>query len=565
MDVFKWRPWAPIISVCGAPLSSALTHSTGPEIEVLPSHPSLVTGGDTLVRIADSAIPTLTVSGNDVTAMVEPHQEGAWVDLVDGLSDGENAPVAAFVGSSETLMLVNHPTNGTHSAGPQQMAFVCENDVHDLAPAADETCAAPTVVDYFYRNDTGDWLPFDPEDARPNDIGMTVTTKGDEVPKIARVGKGVINRAAHAIGLLHDHASGPAPTPTSRKEGWDGKLVYSCAGGLPAENHMGNIIGQLDASRAQFGGYQNQVHESLIEGGYALAGGSLTAFRVTTNNVASAETTAKVKKRFVEIYGPPVNTIGTGGTGGSIQQHPIANDYTGPLDGVFLQISHPDAVTFFWPFNDSDLLVNCLDSTHTEWTPRQMDQVSSKHGWHYYSSSGPVHTDGKPRSEITCDAAVDNAIIFGKIDGPRCNNHDHSENIFGIDPDTGVAGALWDNTGVQCELNLPKNRVILFEEYIDLDANTGGHDTDGNFRAARSVGKADAFATIYRSGGVSMGGGGLASVPVIDNRGFTDGVRTVAPCQPRAAQASTSMAAVTGSRCGPAPSTRTGVQATLCS
>jgi len=63
--------------------------------------------------------------------------------------------------------------------------------------------------------------------ANIEEIGLA-TTK-------AEVEKGVINRAAYAIGILHDPAAGPAPTPVSPGgSGWNGKLVYSYAGGLLA-------------------------------------------------------------------------------------------------------------------------------------------------------------------------------------------------------------------------------------------------------------------------------------------------------------------------------------------
>ena len=37
---------------------------------------------------------------------------------------------------------------------------------------------------------------------------------------------------------------------------------------------------------------------------------------------------------FIERFGPPVRTIGFGGSGGSMQQHLISQNYPGLLDGI---------------------------------------------------------------------------------------------------------------------------------------------------------------------------------------------------------------------------------------
>jgi hypothetical protein len=358
-------------------------------VDVLSSRPELVTGGDALIKISGvDAAPAVMLNGTDVSAVFAENPDGGWVGLVDGLVDGENTLVATAGGADVTQTLINHPRNGTLIAGVQQQPFICENDIHGLAEPEDETCAAPTVVQYFYRDSEGAWHPFD-ESARPNDIDTTTTTEGNTVPMIVRIEKGVINRAAYATGILHDPANDPDPTPTSKSPGWNGKLVYTYAGGLFAGYHMGAVIGAMDPTRGYVGGNQNQFHDTLIEKGYGLASGSLNAFRVTTNDVVSAETTAKIKERFIESYGPPLYTIGNGGSGGSMQQHLIANNYPGLLDGIFPRISYPDAVTFFWPLYDCDLMVNYFDkAADLGSTEVQKQEVSGKKSFFYCPSNG---------------------------------------------------------------------------------------------------------------------------------------------------------------------------------
>ena len=167
------------------------------KIEVLSSRPALVTGGDALVKIiGTSAAPTVTVGGANVSGAFKPHPAGGWVGLVTGLKDGENALVAKAGANEASVTLVNHPINGTLFAGPQQKPFVCENEAHGLAPATDESCSAPTKVDYFYRSKTDKkWMPFQANSPRPADLDETTTSLGQKVPLIVRRELGVINRA----------------------------------------------------------------------------------------------------------------------------------------------------------------------------------------------------------------------------------------------------------------------------------------------------------------------------------------------------------------------------------
>ena len=54
-----------------------------------------------------------------------------------------------------------------------------------------------------------------------------------------------------------------------------------------------------------------------------------------------------VKERFAETYGPPLHTVGWGGSGGAMQQLLIAGAYPGILDGILPTLTFPDAITYF--------------------------------------------------------------------------------------------------------------------------------------------------------------------------------------------------------------------------
>src|SRR5262249_43514503 len=161
----------------------------------------------------------------------------------------------------------------------QQVPFVCENESHGLASAKDSSCAAPSTVKYYYRNRGGDWKPFNADAPRPNDVATTKTSEGKEVPLIVRQEKGVINRSAYLINILHDPSAGPLPTPTasSPASGWNGKLIYSFGGGVQANYHMGRNLGAMTGTESKF--YLEDLGAGFLDlfitRGYAIATGSL--------------------------------------------------------------------------------------------------------------------------------------------------------------------------------------------------------------------------------------------------------------------------------------------------
>ena len=72
----------------------------------------------------------------------------------------------------------------------------------------------------------------------------------------------------------------------------------------------------------------------MLRQGYAVASASLNTFGNNCAELLAAETMMMVKEHFIETYGTPAATIGWGGSGGSYQQHQIADNYPGLLDGI---------------------------------------------------------------------------------------------------------------------------------------------------------------------------------------------------------------------------------------
>ena len=171
----------------------------------------------------------------------------------------------------------------------------------------------------------------------PSDLAQTTTIDGNTVNYIVRVESGVINESIYRIAILDDpttpisnpwSAGGKKPGP-----GWNGKLTWPFGGG---------------ASPAFRSGQQRRSHLGAagqpLSLGFAVAFGTRNTLGTGCDDVVSAETLMMIKERFIEQYGVPKFTIGSGGSGGAIQQHLIAHNYPGLLDaltpGISIRTSH---------------------------------------------------------------------------------------------------------------------------------------------------------------------------------------------------------------------------------
>jgi hypothetical protein len=108
--------------------------------------------------------------------------------------------------------------------------------------------------------------------------------------------------------------------------------------------------------------------------------------------------------------------------------------------------------------------------------------------------------------------------------GARCTVQEMRVNIYGRDPKTGFARKPQDNVGLQYGLTALNSGVISVDEFLELNEKIGGNDIDGNIAAQRSVGDPVAIRAAYESGLMNSGGGGLAKVPILHSRPYTDAV-----------------------------------------
>ena len=162
--------------------------------------------------------------------------------------------------------------------------------------------------------------------------------------------------------------------------------------------------------------------------------------------------------------------------------------------------------------------------------PFSDDQKRAVAGFLTLATMVQVDTDGAGRIHVSefCPEVLPVALRYDASTNPkgaRCDVYDHAVNVYGRDPRTGFARRPLDNVGIQYGLQALNAGAISKEQFLDLNARIGGFDNDGNVVSARSVADPAARLAAYRTGRLTNGGGGLASVPIIDYRNYLDDAR----------------------------------------
>jgi hypothetical protein len=350
--------------------------------------------------------------------------------------------------------------------------------------------------------------------ALPTDVATT-TVNGKSVPYIVRVETGVINRAIYQISMIHNPIAEAVPSYASSPSGWNGKLVYTFGGGCTGGWYrQGNTTGGV-------------LDNPILSQGYAMASSSLNVFGNNCQDLTAAESMAMVKERFIEAYGPPRYTIGWGCSGGSYQQHQIADNYPGLLDGILPGCSFPEVgFATVYSITDMRLLGNYFKNVAPNtFTDAQQEAVAGvKTVKTIYT--GTVY-DGAMRiaPDAYCPATLPADQRYDPVKNPkgvRCSVYDHTVNVFGKDPATGFALRPIDNVGVQYGLQALNAGVITADQFLTLNEKVGGYDKDARFAASRTVADLSAVKQAYQTGRLTSGGGGLKEIPIIDHRGYSD-------------------------------------------
>ncbi len=499
---------------------------------------NIATGGDAVIRIAlpegaSADRVSLSVNGADVKTEIKPGAGNALVAKVPGLKDGTNKITALYRGKEAGAVTVeNFPAAGPVFSGPHQSPFFCTTEtwktpVTDVAlgKATDADCNAPTRVDYVYRSTEGKFMPLADPKNLPADVATLTTPDKKTVKYIVRVETGVANRAIYQIAILHDPNTDAAPNIWTRPAGWNGKLAYTYGGGYGAAFNQGESNGGVLTQ-----GYRNS--DLLLSRGYAVASSTLNVGGNSASDVISAETTMMVREKFIETFGPVEFTVGWGSSGGAMQQHHIAQNYPGLLDGIIPASASPDSITRVGWVTDCSLLNRFFETSGSKWTDDQKTAVSGFStfkvctGGEDYKGAAWMKSGYSPGwiDPKFCADAVPEEKRYHATNNPkgaRCTAHDDLANVFGRD-EQGRARRPIDSVGVQYGLQAFKEGKITAAQFVEINEKIGGWDIDANWQPARTQADADALRIAYETGRVNQGGGGLATLPIIDLRRYTD-------------------------------------------
>lgn len=499
---------APALSQSGEAVSQGKI-----SISVLSSRYDLVSGGDALVEVrasegAKASELKLSLNGRELTTPLTYDQPSNMLrGLVTGLDVGANwLQARGPSGYSVSQPLVNYPITGPILSGPHLAPYECRTKESGLGDPTDADCSAPTRYDWFYKPAAGGaYKAFDPRGAKPADVATTTTIDGKTVPFIVRVESGVINRSVYRLAVLDD----PSTEGFSASEGWNGRLGVTFGGGCGTQYNQG--VNQA-----------NSILSDLYLGrGFAYMNSTELVNQQHCNQVLQGETLMMLKEHFIEAYGVPKWTVGTGGSGGSIQQMVIAQMYPGLLDGLQPSLSFPDSSM---QTADCGLLQNFWRSKDgRKWSEAKKDAVAGYSNgtcgsWErsFVRTIQAAFADG-------C-AVSDRSLVYDpkkNRKGIRCTTQDMRANIYGRDPKTGFALRPIDNIGLQYGLKAVNDGAISVDEFLTLNDKVGGNDIDGGFSSKRTVGDEAAIKAIYASGLFNTFRN-LDRVPMLHYRGYTD-------------------------------------------
>mgnify|MGYP001329849520 FL=1 len=561
----KTAPIAPRTTPSRSVAADFHTLSTPPlkpdefELITLSTLPDTVTGGDVLLGLRGLAPDdqvTLWLNGAPYDKPLTSEPDAMRSVLVSGLREGDNLLVARAVGPAgmreAALKLRNHPVTGPVITGPHQEPFYCRTEEAGLGKPLDANCSIDTRYQWFYRGADGFTELDDPYAPYPADLTWATLSSGEAVPFVVRVESATINRGITRIAVLDDpHSRGPeAPFAPN----WNRDILYAFGESCGVGYHQGvNTINQVLGVGFSSSGPLATLTGILprLASGDMIVHSTMSTLGVNCNDALSAETVMMVKEHVTERYGRIRRLIGTGSSGGAIQQYTAANNYPGLISAGAPSISFPDIITTAMSAHDCGLLAAYFRRDPERWTSQKRNAVTGHLGvslcndWnllftpHLEAGSRCDDADSpwcewfwEPLGQIagpylgarSCDPSVPAEAVYhptNNPDGVRCTLQDATVNLWGRDPETGFARRPVDNVGVQYGLLALNNGKITVREFLDLNREVGGYDIDGNIVAARSRMDEEVAHLAYLTGRVT-GRGALAETPLIDLNVYLD-------------------------------------------
>jgi Tannase-like family of unknown function (DUF6351) len=536
--------------------SGSVSSNRAIQISTLSSRPQLVSGGDVLASIKlppgiEQSQVSVTLNRRDITnAFIADDASHSLLGLVTGLQLGKNSLTAwsanSRAGNSRArLTLTNHPITGPIISGPHQEPFICTaaqykiySGLYGVEPIDDTTlgapidaqCSALTKITYLYLPKGGTaFKPLPTTKALPDDVSQVTTLEGAKVNFIVRVETATIDRGIYQSTVLHDPTSDPEPTWRTPPPGWNRRLIAVEGAGCPGGWYQQGTAGasMYLAGVAEF----SLFSAARLGEGYALFANTLQNASQNCNSVLAGEAAMMSKEHFIKSYGMPKFTVSAGASGGSYGSSQLVDALPGLFDGILIAATFPDPLSIAFSGADGHLLTHYFAANPGALTVEQQLAVSG-----YRSSKAFIDAanqagriDPVP-SRIDIDgykSAIWNPIIpealrYDPVKSPRGARptlFDSARNIYGTDPKTGFARRPFDNVGVQYGLNALKSGAITKKEFLALNKNIGGYDSDFNYVQNRVEGDLYAIRRAYESGLQSSGGGGLAAIPIFDITG----------------------------------------------
>ena len=478
------------------------------EIRTLSSRADLVSGGDALVAIKVPAGTNpdqlgVSLNGKDITPRFTlDTASGEYRGLVEGLVVGANRIMGTITSprAETSLSITNYPVTGPILSGPHITPFECSTAASGLGAPLDANCSAPRKVWHFYRSTDNTFKPLTDAESRPADVATTTTSDGKTVPYIVKVDSGTINRAIYQLAILDVPG------------GWNRKFVVSF-GGSSGTQYIQGVMAPPP------GGVLN--HQALSQGFGFLISSELVNGR-RGNAVLQGETLMMIKEYIIERYGVPKFFIGSGGSGGAIQQLVITQMYPGLLDGLMPSLTFPDSSLHTI---DSILLTNLWPKLdNAVWTQDKITAVEGFTPGTARAWNAAYGRLGVPSNAAGC-ALADKSLVFDPVTNPkgaRCTTQDIRANIYGRDPKTGWARRPTDNVGLQYGLAALNSGAITVDEFLDVNEKVGGTDINGAIVSQRTEGDPIAIKAMYESGLKASYNAALANVPILMSRAYTD-------------------------------------------
>lgn len=476
--------------------------TTSITISAVSNRADLISGGDVLLRVTlpagqAASAATLAVGGTAVPGALKPAPDGnGQLALVTGLPNGTSVVSVTAGGKTAKLELTNHPNGGPVFSGPQIQPWKCR------AGSTDAQCNRPVEVTWSYMPSGGrEFKAYDP--ARPaTDVATTTTSGGVTVPFIVRVESFAQNRSGVSFAALYDPA---APwTPFAPQRQWN-KGVYVLQG-------SGCGTGYSDVAAG------SPLNANALGKGYIVVTAALLHNTNNCNPIVQAETAVMAKEHVTEAYGVFDIVFAQGSSGGAISQIADQNAYPGLYDGLILNHLFADSDASRMAAYDCRVVYDAWAKPGAlPWTDEQKTAVVgmiSGCNSHTQTTRYEVYN---PRTGTSCN--IPEAEKYDPVKNPkgvRCTLQDYEVNQVGRRAD-GAAFPRMDNEGVQYGLKGLLAGTISPAQFVELNANVGGHDGNFTRTEGRAVADRQGLKSLYVTG-VNNTESNLSETPILETR-----------------------------------------------